>query len=156
MELDQLVERYADLVYQLALTRTRSPADADDITQEVFLRAFRHVHELTDEAHARAWLIRVTVNCTKNLFLSAWRRRTVPLEEAAPLSFSDPEYSRVWEAVLALPLPYRTAVHLHYYQGLSVEEIAQTTGAAVGTVKSQLFRGREKLRQALKGDYDGF
>lgn len=144
------VARWGDMVWRLALARTRHIQDSEDIFQEVFARFFRHQDRLESDEHRKAWLIRCTLNCTNTLLAAPWRRH-LPLEEAVLRAV--PEDSReVYQAVLALPRPYRTALHLHYYEGYSVSEIAALTGARDGTVKSWLSRGRERLAAALKGD----
>ena len=79
---ESVVRRYAPMVYRLALAQVRGRCDAEDIFQEVFLRYFRSAPVFSEEEHRRAWLIRVTVNCAKKFWTSAWMRRTVPLEEA--------------------------------------------------------------------------
>ncbi len=142
------VEQYGDMVWRLSLARTASVHDAEDVFQEVFLRYLRHQDHLNGAEHIRAWLIRCTVNCSKSLLTAPWRRRTVALEEAlaAPM---DEEARAVYAAVLSLPQIYRTAIHLYYYEGLSVAEIAQATGCREGTVKSRLSRGRALLKGVL-------
>ena len=144
------VARWGDMVWRLALARTRHIQDSEDIFQEVFARFFRHQARLESDEHRKAWLIRCTLNCTNTLLAAPWRRH-LPLEEAVLRAV--PEDSReVYQAVLALPKPYRTAIHLHHVEGFSVAEIAALTGAKEGTVKSWLSRGRERLAAALKGD----
>lgn len=145
------VERWGDMVWRLALARTAQVQDAEDVFQEVFLRYFRHEDEFTGDEHRKAWLIRCTVNRAKSLFAAPWRRHTAPLETAAQVGVED-EYQEVYAAVLSLPAKYRAAIHLYYYEGLSVREIAESLGAAEGTVKSQLSRGRALLRDMLKED----
>ena len=145
----QAVNRWGDMVYRLALARTASIPDAEDVFQEVFLRFFRHEDELDTDEHRNAWLIRCTVNRCKSLLASPWRRRTVPLETAAEVGVED-DYREVYSAVLSLPAKYRAAIHLHYFEGLSVAEMAQALGVPEGTVKSQLSRGRALLRDLLK------
>ena len=145
----QAVNRWGDMVYRLALARTASVPDAEDVFQEVFLRYFRHEDELDTDEHRKAWLIRCTVNRCKSLLASPWRRRTVPLETAAEVGVED-DYREVYSAVLSLPAKYRAAIHLHYFEGLSVAEMAQALGVPEGTVKSQLSRGRALLRDMLK------
>lgn len=149
----EAVERWGDLVWRLALARTANVQDAEDVFQEVFLRYFRHEDRMESDEHRKAWLIRCTVNRAKSLFLSPWRRRTVPLETAAQIGVED-DCREVYAAVLALPAKYRTAIHLYYFEGLSVAEMAAALGCAEGTVKSQLSRGRALLREALKEDVD--
>ena len=144
------VERWGDMVWRLALARTRHIQDSEDVFQEVFARFFRHEEELDSDEHRKAWLIRCTLNCTNTLLSARWRTH-LPLEEAVTKAM-EPADRTVYEAVLSLPKKYRTAIHLHYYEGYSVEEIAALTGAKTGTMKSWLSRGRDRLSQALKGD----
>lgn len=151
MDSRALVEEYGDMVWRLALARTGSRPDAEDLFQDVFLRAIQHTDQLRSRDHAKAWLIRCTLNRSKSLFTSAWRRHAVPLEEAAAEPVTAEE-SQVWSAVLALPKPYRTAIHLHYYEDLTVAQIAQLTHSREGTVKSWLHRGRAMLKGALEDE----
>ena len=143
------VQRWGDMVYRLALARTASVPDAEDVFQEVFLRYFRHEEKFQSDEHRKAWLIRCTVNRAKSLTASPWRRRTVPLETAEEIGVED-DYREVYSAVLSLPPKYRAVIHLHYFEGLSVTEIAQMLQMPEGTVKSQLSRGRALLRDMLK------
>ena len=145
-----IVETYSDMVYKLALARTKNKANAEDVFQEVFLRLMKNKEKLKSEEHCKAWLIRTTINCSKSLFCSAWFKKVVPLEDT--LTFSTPEKSEVYYAVLALPEKYRTVVHLFYYEGLSVIEISKALKMNESTVKSQLSRARNLLKSALKGE----
>ena len=148
MTAQETVQRYGDLVWRLALARTANVHDAEDVFQEVFLRYVRHQEKLNTEEHRKAWLIRCTVNCSKSLLTAPWRQRRADLTEtiAAPM---DQEARQVYLAVLALPQLYRTVIHLHYYEGLTVAEIARAVGCREGTVKSRLHRGRALLKGAL-------
>ncbi len=151
LDADELFHTYADMVYRLAFLRLRSSADAEDILQEVFVRCLRNGKAFHDAEHQKAWLIRVTVNCTKTLATSAWRRHTVPERDDVLTEMED--HTDVYAAVLALPKDYRTAIHLHYYEGYSVREIAKLTGSTEQAIKSRLFRARGMLHERLKGDY---
>ena len=88
------VERWGDMVWRLALARTASVPDAEDVFQEVFLRFFRHEDRLESDEHRKAWLIRCTVNRANSLWSAPWRRRCVPLETAAQIGVED-EYREV-------------------------------------------------------------
>ena len=145
----QVVNRWGDMVYRLALARTASVPDAEDVFQEVFLRYFRHEDRFQSDEYRKAWFIRCTVNRCKSLLASPWRRRTVPLETAAEIGVED-DYREVYAAVLSLPAKYRAVIHLHYFEDLSVAEMAKTLELPEGTVKSQLSRGRALLRDMLK------
>lgn len=143
------VERWGDMVWRLALARMANVADAEDVFQEVFLRYFRHEDKMESDEHRRAWLIRCTLNRAKSALASPWRQRVLPIEMAEEIGVRE-ENRTVYAAVLALPPKYRTVVHLHYFEGLSVAEIAAVLGCAEGTVKSQLYRAREQLRETLR------
>ena len=145
----QVVSRWGDMVYRLALARTANVPDAEDVFQEVFLRYFRHEEKFHGDEYRKAWLIRCTVNRAKSLTASPWRKRIVPLETAEEVGVED-DYREVYSAVLSLPGKYRAVIHLHYFEGLSVAEIAQMLRVPEGTVKSQLSRGRALLRDMLE------
>ena len=148
-EAARLVEVHGQAVYRLAYARTGSREDAEDITQETFLRLVRAAPVFRDEAHCRAWLLHVAMNCTRSLFRRPWRRRDLPLEEAANAAAPEGERGDVLEAVLALPPRDRAAVHLYYYEGYSTPEISAMTGQSEGTVRSRLSRARQKLKALL-------
>lgn len=145
----QQVQRWGDMVWRLALARTASVPDAEDVFQDVFLQYFRHEDKFHTDEHRKAWLLRCTINRCKTLMASPWRRRTVPLDTAAEVGVED-DYREVYSAVLSLPGKYRAVIHLHYFEGLSVAEIAQMLRVPEGTVKSQLSRGRALLRDMLE------
>lgn len=141
-------QKYSDMVYRLAFARVKNKYDADDILQEVFLRFIKHKDKVNNEEHAKALLIRITINCSKSMLTSSWFKKTEALSEN--LSVTMPENDTL-EAVLRLPQKYRTVIHLHYYCGFSVEEIGKILNHNPSTVKSQLHRARMKLKTELKG-----
>lgn len=138
------------MVYRLAFARTKSRYDADDILQEVFLRYIRRKPDCETEDHRKAWLIRTTINCSKTLLTSAWFRKITPLEDTLVSEMQ--EHSEVYYAVLELPAKYRTVIHLFYYEGYTVAEMAALLHCRVSTVKSRLHRARNLLRAKLKGE----
>ena len=154
---DAVMRHYSDMVYRLALSRTGNPADADDILQEVFLRYIKADKTYNDEEHRKAWLLKITINCTKSFLTSAWNRHRDFAEAdentgGCDKRLSDIETkSEVYGALLKLPQKYRTVIHLFYYEDLSVAQIAKATGAGESAVKSQLSRGRAMLRELLEG-----
>ena len=141
--------RYSDMVYRLAFARVKNKYDADDILQEVFLRFIKQKDKINNEEHAKALLIRITINCSKSLFASSWFKKTTPLDEN--ISVSDPNFDTL-DAVLRLPQKYRTVIHMHYYMGYSVDEIAKILKTKPSTVKSQLHRARQKLKITMEGE----
>ncbi len=149
-----MTEKYFNTVYRLALSQTQDKHKADDVLQEVFLRFLKSDKAFKDEEHVKAWLIRVTINCSKNTFSDLWVKRTVPLTD--DLTFDMPEKNDVYSAVAKLPQKYRTVIHLFYYEDLSVSVIAKYLKTKESTIKSQLHRGREMLKALLGGrdDYE--
>ncbi|MBE7060457.1 MAG: sigma-70 family RNA polymerase sigma factor [Ruminococcaceae bacterium] len=148
----EMTEKYYDMVYRLALSRTKSRTHAEDVSQEVFLRFLKTDKVFENEEHIKAWLIKVTINRSKSVFSDLWLKRTVPLDEEIP--FSSPELSEVYFAVLNLPPKYKTALHLFYYEDMSVKSIAECLGEKEATVKTLLHRGRKMLKKTLDGRYD--
>ena len=155
LETDEAFRRYADRVYASAFSITRDPTDADDATQDTFLRYHARSDDFDSEAHLKAWLLRVAINRAKDLSGSFWRRNTTALEDyMETLEFQAPEDSELFRAVMALPEKYRVVIHLHYYEGYGVDEIAALLGRRPGTVKSQLSRGRMLLKHALQEEWN--
>lgn len=155
---EQVLERYNKMVYRLAYARTGNYHDANDILQEVFLRYVSCKNSFRDEEHRKAWLIRVTVNCSKTMVTSSWNRRRSgeELDEAldgrADLTLEKYDTKKsVMEAVLALPEKYRTTVHLFYYEDLPIHKISEITGRSETAVKTQLHRARSLLKKTLEG-----
>lgn len=151
----EIIEKYSNTVYRICLSYSGNRHDAEDIMQEVFLRYLKKPRSFASAEHEKAWFLRVTVNCCKSFFTSAWRRKIVSLEEYAHLSSPedapDEKCGEVFEAVMALPPKQRICVHLYYYEEMTIKEIAGTIGAPESTVKSHLFRARASLESALKG-----
>jgi RNA polymerase sigma-70 factor (ECF subfamily) len=154
----QVIARYQDMVYRIALTHTRCVGDADDVFQEVFLAYHRRQPEFGTEERRKAWLITTTLNCAKHQAATSWRTRVVPLrpedaERVAPavFSFRTEMQDTVFQALSELPEQYRNVLHLFYFDDLSVAQIAQLLGLAEGAVKMRLSRGRDMMRDTILG-----
>ncbi len=157
---DEIVERHSDRVFRLAYRLTGNRADAEDLTQEVFVRVFRSLDSYVPGTF-EGWLHRITTN----LFLDQARRKqrirfdALSDERAATLASASPApedaYARerfdddVETALATLPPDFRAAVVLCDVEGLTYEEIAEILGAKMGTVRSRIHRGRAMLRKAL-------
>lgn len=148
-EAARLVERYGTMVYRLAYARTGSREDAEDITQETFLKLVRAAPAFREEEHCKAWLLRVAANCAEDLHRSPWRRRVVPLEEAGEMTTPEWEAGDMGEVLSVLPEDYRVVVHLYYYEDMSTAEIARVLGKREGSIRTRLSRARKMLRQIL-------
>ena len=131
----EFVSEYANMVFKIAYNYCRNKYDAEDIVQNTFLKLLQYKGEFADGEHAKRWLIRVTVNESKNMCTSFWHKRIVSLEESksdAEFSFENDEESEIYDAVMKLGEKYRIVVHLYYYEEYSVKEIAEQseTGSA--------------------------
>ena len=154
-EMDAVIQKYQSMVYGLAFARTGSREDADDVFQETFLAYFRSGKVFREEEHRKAWLLRTALNLSRRVTSSTWRQKTLPLEagEEVAQPFREPEENEVWQALQGLPEDYRLPIYLFYFEELSTQEIAKVLGIRPGTVRTRLSRGREQLRQALKGEH---
>lgn len=148
ISVDELLEKFSNMVYRLAFSRTKNIYDAQDITQEVFMKLVNYEKNFMCEEHLKSWLIKVTINSSKNLLTSAWFRKTTSLEDNLVTYLK--EESEVYKYVLDLPTKYRVVIHLFYYEGLKTYEIANILDIKEGTVRSQLSRAREILRGSIK------
>lgn len=148
-EFETAYDTYSAAVYRLALVYLGRPADAEDVTQEAFLRLLSRAPQFADEAHQRRWLLRVTANLCKDQLRGFWRRQVAELEDTLPAA--PPEEREALKAVMALPEHYRLPIHLHYYEGYSVAEIAEILKLGQSAVKMRLKRGRETLKLELEG-----
>jgi len=140
------------MLFRVSLHAVKDRHDAEDVVQTVLLRLYQYQGSFESQEHLKHWLLRVAVNESRKLLRSAWRRRTVPLEDWDGPMPERTEEREVLAAVMALDAKYRLPVYLYYYEGLSVREVAQTLGARESTIQTRLQRAREKLKAALTGD----
>jgi len=151
--LETLIERYANTMLRAAAAILGDPYEAEDAVQDAFLRYLEKRPEFRDEGHARAWLLTVTANGCKNRLRVRKRHPTTQLLDIYPAP--DQDCRELLEAILTLPANQRAAVHLHYYEGYTTDEIAKILGQRPGTVRSHLSRAREALRAQLKENFNG-
>ncbi|NLO09712.1 MAG: sigma-70 family RNA polymerase sigma factor [Clostridiales bacterium] len=142
--------QYRTMIFSIAYNYCKNASDANDITQETFLKYLQSKKVYDSEEHRKAWLIRVTINKCKSLLISPWFQRTVPLNDMLP--YVDKEDSELFHAVMALSVKYRIVIHLHYYVGYSTKEIATALSLGESTVRVRLLRAREKLKATLGED----
>lgn len=152
-----ILETYSAAIIRLCYTYVKHREDAEDLAQEVFLELMRRGQSFDDKDYEKAWLMRTAVNKCKNHLKSAWIKHRTSLDDEYvqddPFD-SDEGGGSVTDAVMRLPVKYRTVIHLFYYSELSIKEIAAITGENTATVGTRLSRGREMLKKKLKGDID--
>lgn len=146
---EALLDRYGESILRLAYSYLHNQSDAEDILQDTLIQYLRTAPVLESPAHEKAWLLRVAGNLSKNLLRAQGYRQADQLEETLVAQERE-DLSYVWDAVKALPVPYREAIHLFYYEGYSTAQIAQSLDQKESTVRSRLKRGREKLKPLLE------
>ncbi len=147
------LDRYGNAILRCAYSYLHNMADAEEILQDTLVKLLTAAPRFESGAHEKAWLLRVAANLSKNrieynaLRVSDELDENLAEEGRADLSF-------VWDAVKDLPVQFREVIHLHYYEGYSTEEISKILGRNPSTIRSDLRRGREKLKTVLKEAYD--
>lgn len=164
---DLLVLRYQHKIIKLIMRYVRDPADALDVAQDAFLKAYRALPRFRGDSAFYTWMYRIAINTAKN-HLVAQKRRPVDfdldLQDSEPfdvqrllkdidtpegLALSDEIRETVQDAIAELPPDLRTAIVLREIEGMSYEEIAQTMECPVGTVRSRIFRAREAIDKRI-------
>lgn len=151
-KLADLYRRQVGMVYHICLMLMKNVPDAEDATQTVFRKVMEQPGPFRDPEHEKAWLIVTARNECRNQLKHWWRTRRAGEEALDNLTWEQPEDGELWELILSLPEKERLALYLHYYQGYSTEETAQLMGGKPATVRSWLFRGRQKLRLLLEAN----
>ena len=153
-QLEKYFQKYYHVCSRVAFTMIKNRADAEDIAQEVLLRLLLYQPEFKNEEHEKAWMIRTAINLCKDLLKSKWHTSTVGMETLPGagepyLQETFLEGDDTLGAVLELPERYRNCLYLFYYEDYSIREIAGILEAPENTVKTNLKRGREALKQKL-------
>ena len=154
-----ILDKYSNTIIKLSYTYVKNICDAEDIAQDVLLALMKREKPFESEEYEKAWILRTTINKSKNHLKSGWVRRTVSLTEAREdiqnsEELDAKEENQVMEAVLSLPEKYRTPIHLYYYDGYSINEIASIINKKPATVGTLLARGRKRLRDLMIGGFD--
>lgn len=143
------VHKYSQTVAKTAFSYLKNTTDAEDITQEVFLTLMQKRPEFENQEHLKAWLIRVAINKCKNYLKSSWFRKRKPMPEEIP--YLPQEQNELLSTVLTLDVKYRLPIHLYYYEGYSIKEIAEILGKNASTIGTRLARGRKALKNMIGG-----
>lgn len=145
----QAVNKYSHNIIKIAFTYVKNIADAEDIMQETFLSFMQQNPIFESEEHEKAWFIRVAINKSKDYLKSGRFKNIVPMTE--DLSYLPEEERGVLEEVMKLDKKYRIPIHLYYYEGYSINEIANIMQTKSSTIKTWLSRGRNILKKILGG-----
>ena len=155
MNAEQIVRKYSDMVYGIAIRYVRNRIDADDVYNDVFYRYFRRERTFASEEHRKNWLIRVSVNAAKDFLIK--KRSDVELRDdmfedvrTDSSNVSREELMDLRDGLKKLKEEYREIIELYYINGFNTKEISVMLQKSENTVKSQLLRGRQKLRELIE------
>lgn len=154
-DFEGLVKKHAGRVSNIIYQMLGSPNEVDDLSQEVFIKVFRHIKDFREEAKFSTWLYRITVNTVWDYLRKLRHRKTIPLEDVSPIPADDRKEDSELKQLLnteiqKLPVKYRTVLILRDIEGLSYREISKILKCRIGTVESRLFRSRQILREQLE------
>ena len=153
---EALLDAHGSSILRLAYAYLHNLADAEEVLQDTMVKYLQTAPELNGPEHEKAWLLRVAANLSKNRLAYNRVRRADDVDELSETLVGQQreDLSFVWDAVKELPVQFREVIHLHYYEGYSTEEIAKILQRNPSTVRSDLRRGREKLKTILQEGYD--
>ena len=157
-EYNSCVDKYLKMVYRISFHYFGNREDAEDVSQDVFLKLYSHNTKFESEEELKAWLIRVTTNTCHSYFRNPFRKRKTEIDEKeieniVGSSSSEQEIINrkvVMDAVMSLPEHYRIVVYLYYYEEYSICQISNTLNIKETTIQTRLSRAREKLKSVLK------
>lgn len=151
----KLYDDYKNDIYRLAISYTKNKHDSEDIVQNVFIKYYKNIDKVEEE-YIKQWLIKVTINECKNVLLSSWKKRILPFtEKEENMVIDNIEDDSLLTEIFKLPKKNRIIIHLHYYEGYDVKEIARLLKMTESNVKVSLYRSRKLLKDILmEEDYE--
>lgn len=153
LPVEKALDCYGNAILRLAYSYVHNMSDAEDILQDTLMKYMRSAPPFLNKEHEKAWLLRVAANQSKNMIQYQKIRETDTLEESL-IKNEKEDLAFVWDAVKQLPEKYREVIHLYYQEGYQTKEISRILGRKESSVRSDMKRGREKLREILKEVYD--
>lgn len=148
-DIREAVIKYSDMLYKICLVILCNEQDVQDALQDTFCKYFEKKPDFRDEEHEKAWLIKVATNVCRDMIRFRIRHPKVPIDEMENILVA-PEQRETLKELLELPVKHKTVIYLHYVEGYSVKEIADTLGITESAVKSRLLRGRKQMRDMVK------
>lgn len=146
---EMLFNMYADMIIRISFQIVKNQADAEDVCQEVFIKLFSYKKTFESEEHRKAWIIRVTINKSKDIVKSNWFSKRAELPNDIPVY--ENETLPIIGEIMRLSVKYRTVIYLYYFEGYTVKEIAKILECSENTVLTRLRRARKKLEYFVIG-----
>ncbi len=150
-DIETVIELYGDSVFKLAFSIIKDYASAEDIAQNVFIKYMQEKKEFQDLEHQKAWLLRTAINECKMHLRYYWNSKRVEFPSGCEMADNDmADDNSLLDIVMSLPRKYREAIHLYYYEELSIKEIAAILKKKESTIKTNLRRGKQLLKKKLE------
>lgn len=154
---EQIVRKYQRLIYNIGMRFLKNPDDSNDFVQDVFIKSYKNLISYKERSPFRFWLVKVAYNHAINSVKA--RKNDPEINDGLQSGEMTPEESHIKNEVKAillraiekLPEPYRICVDLYFFHGMSYNEINKITGFPVNTIKSNVYRAKQSLRDALRG-----
>ncbi|GAA0181139.1 hypothetical protein SH2C18_37130 [Clostridium sediminicola] len=152
-KVEKILNIYGNSILRMAYSYLHNMCDAEDVLEDTLMQYIKTTPNFKNTTHEKAWLMRVSINISKNKIIYNKRRKTSELDENI-IEKEREDLTYIWESIRNLPQKYREVIHLFYQEGYSTAQIAEVLQKKEATVRSLLYRGRSKLKGILKEAYD--
>lgn len=149
---EEVYNRQIDTVLKISVMYLKNIEDAEEATQETFIKFMRYKPEFEDAKHEKNWFIKTSANICKNMLKSSWFKKITCSDDLSHFYKEEKDYE-ILQEILELPYKYKMSIYLFYYESYSTEEIAQMLDTKPATVRSNLHRGRKLLKISLGSEY---
>ncbi len=156
ISIQEVVEKYSDMIFRISYQNCFNKSDSEDIVQEVFIKLLHNISKIDTEEHLRAWLIRVTINQSKDYNKSSWYKKVEAIDENQAKSYFVEDDIEIIHEISKLKPKYRNVIYLYYYEGYKLNEIADILKMSINTVSSNLTRARKQLKNILEDGGDNY
>lgn len=151
-----VVEEFSNILYKIAYQNVLNVSDAEDIVQDVFVKMLNHKDKsFENKEHLKAWLIKVTINQSRDYQRLFARRKETPMDNDIPYGLEENEY-HLLDEIARLPRDERNIIFLYYYEGYKIKEISEILNKNQNTVNSKLIRARKKLKTLISDEKEVF
>lgn len=153
----EIYQRNVGRVYRICVLYLKSSSEAEDATQDIFIKFLEKQMDFKNEDHEKAWFIVVAKNYCKDFLKSWWKSRRIDIESLPEISYSEEEtnVTDIFEKLLSLPKKYKIVMYLYYYEEYSIKQISDILNRKESTIQTQLSRGRNLLKEKLGGINNG-
>lgn len=153
-EITRIYNKYVDMVYKICFMMFKNVPEAEDATQNVFIKLINHISEFGSDEHIKAWLIVAAKNECKNMLKYWYRSKRADIDSLPESTYENENNDDTLEKVLSLDKKYRLPIYLYYYEGYSTSEISKILNTKHSTLRTHLSVGRKKLKLMLEEDRD--